>query len=63
MMLFHSSCPEWDRVSGPVPRLKLVEQNVAVATRTYRCERCNDQVHIDMDWAEGARIESQARLD
>lgn len=61
-MLFHSSCPEWDKATGPVPRLRLMDQGVA-STRTYKCERCKDQVHIDMDWAEGATPEPEARLD
>jgi hypothetical protein len=65
-MLFHSSCPQWDKKSGPVPRLRLRPQdrgNEALCTRTYKCERCGDQVHIDMDWKEGAVPEERARLD
>ena len=59
MMLFHSSCPKWDKKTGPVPRLRLTDQGIA-ATRTYKCERCGDQIHVDVDWVEGAVIEPQA---
>ncbi len=61
MMLFHSSCPKWDKKTGPLPRLRLINQNVAV-TRTYKCERCGDEIHIDMDWEEGAQPEPTAVL-
>lgn len=60
-MLFHSSCRKWDKKSGPVPRYVLVEQGIA-ATRTYRCERCGDVVHIDVDWKEGAIPEPTGTL-
>ena len=63
MMLFHSSCPRWDKDSGPVPRLRLVAQNEAICARTYRCDRCNDTVHVDIDWSEGVVPEKDARLD
>jgi hypothetical protein len=59
MMLFHSSCPKWDKVNGPVPRLVLREQGIA-ATRTYVCERCGCMIHVDMDWKEGALPEREA---
>jgi len=59
MMLFHSSCPEWDKKTGPVPRLRLIDQSF-VNVRTYRCERCKDQISIDVDWEEGAVVEPEA---
>lgn len=59
MMLFHSSCPQWDKKTGPVPRFILTDQGVA-STRTYRCDRCGDVVHVDVDWAEGATPEANA---
>ena len=60
MMLFHSSCPKWDnKPDGPVPRLLLIKQSVA-NTRTYKCERCGDTIHVDVDWTEGATIEPEA---
>ena len=62
MMLFHTSCPKWDKETGPVPRLILKDQGLA-STRTYRCERCNDAVHIDMDWKEGAIPEPEATIE
>lgn len=61
MMLFHSSCPLWDKKTGPVPRLLLTNQGIA-ATRTYVCEWCEDKVHVDMDWKEGAVPEREATL-
>lgn len=65
MMLFHSSCDRWDKSTGPVPRLKLVPQteaDAALCTRTYTCERCHDQIHIDMNWPEGAKVEREATV-
>lgn len=61
-MFFHLTCPLWDKINGPVPRLWLVDQGIA-STRTYRCERCSDKIHVDMDWKEGATPEKEARVD
>jgi hypothetical protein len=61
MMLFHASCPTWDKKSGPVPRFRLVAQGPA-STRMYKCERCNDTVHVDVDWVEGAVVEPDGTL-
>ena len=58
MMLFHMSCPKWDNMSGPLPRLELLEQNRH--TRTYRCELCQHRVLIEVDREEGAMIEPEA---
>jgi len=63
MMLFHSSCPAWDKRTGPVPRFELRPQediDLVLSVRTYKCERCGDQIHIDVDWKEGARVEPTA---
>ena len=63
MMLFHLSCPKWDKVSGPVPCFELKDQWVDLCTRTYVCDRCGDKIHVDMDWEEGATPEKEARID
>jgi hypothetical protein len=71
MMLFHTSCknPPIERKQPSDPatsRLRLqpqAEEDIAVAVRTYRCEQCDEVIHIDMDWEEGATVEPTARLD
>jgi hypothetical protein len=61
-MLFHSTCPSWEnKPAGPVPRLWLTDQGVA-CTRTYRCDRCQTVIHVDMDWIEGAKPEDRATI-
>lgn len=47
---------------GPVARFRLVRQSAALAVRTYRCEWCRAQLHVDMDWEEGATPEPTATL-
>jgi hypothetical protein len=63
MQLFHSSCPQWDKQTGPVPRLVLHDKDDEISTRTYRCDRCGDQIHIDMDWPEGITPGRYERID
>lgn len=63
MQLYHASCPQWDKVSGPVPRFRLEAKNDDITTRVYRCERCQDTIHIDMDWEEGVTVGPSERID
>ncbi len=53
-------------IGQPFSRVRLEPQTVAddaLCARRYRCERCGLRLHIDMDWQEGATVESRARLD
>lgn len=63
MDLYHASCPKWDKNTGPVPRLRLDSRNIELATRTYKCDRCGDTIHADMDWPEDIEVEPDGRID
>jgi hypothetical protein len=58
VVVFHASCPKWDKTSD-LPRLELLKQNLP-SIRLYRCELCETLVSMNMDWQEGAIIEPEA---
>jgi hypothetical protein len=48
------------KVSPDSSRMRLVNQCLPVSGRTYRCDICGTQIHIDVDWEEGAEVEPTA---
>lgn len=66
--LRHAVPPSWGAVMAASrrrwpPRLRLVNQSTELCSRAYRCDGCGSQIHVDMDWEEGAVFDPGARLD